>query len=136
MGIVSKTAFRFLRDVLIAIVVVAALWVFAVIYTTSSSRQQGAFYSHVRNLLAAHEQLHAQGALTNHPGVYAVSNRVTVSGLEFQCEFAADLPSLTNGESLVVATDGKVVWIDKLNKPAIVERRDGRIIVPRGFYEK
>jgi hypothetical protein len=136
MGIVSKTAFRFLRDVLIAIIAVVGLWVFAVIYTTSDSSRKGAFFSHVRELLAAHEQLHAQGALTNHPGVYAVSNRMTVSGLEFQCEFAAELPSLTNGEFLLVATDGTVVWIDNLKEPSIVRRRDGRIAVPRGFYEK
>jgi hypothetical protein len=136
MGIVSKTAFRFLRDVLIAIIAVVGLLVFAVIYTTSDSSRKGAFFSHVRELLAAHQQLHAQGALTNHPGVYAVSNRVTVSGLELQCEFAAELPSLPNGESLVVATDGTVVWIDNLKEPSIVRRRDGHIAVPRGFHEE
>jgi hypothetical protein len=136
MGIVSKTAFRFLRDVLIAIIAVVGLLVFAVIYTTSDSSRKGAFFSHVRELLAAHEQLHAQGALTNRPGVYAVSNQLTVSGHEFQCEFAAELPGLTNGESLVVATDGTLVWIDKLKGSAVVGRRDGRPLVPRGFYEK
>jgi hypothetical protein len=136
MGIVSKTAFRFLRDVLIAIIAVVGLWIFAVVYTTSDSSRKGAFFSHTRELLVAHEQLHAQGALTNPPGVYAVSNRVSASGHEFQCEFAAEIPGLTNGESLVVATDGTLVWTDRLKESSVVGHRDGHVIVPRGFYEK
>jgi hypothetical protein len=136
MSIVTKTAFRFLRDVAIAVIVVVALWLFAVIYTTGTSRQRRALVSHVRDLLAAHEQLHTQGAQTNYQGVYPVTNRVAASGLQFDCEFAAQLPGVTNGQSLLVATDGTVLWIDKQQEPTIVRDRDGRIAVPKGFYEQ
>jgi hypothetical protein len=136
MGIVTKTAFRFLRDITIAVIVVVALWLFAVIYTTGSSRHRRAFVSHVRDLVAAHEQLHTKGAQTNYPGVYPVTNRVAAGGLQFDCEFAAHLPGATNGESLLVATDGTVLWVGKRNEPTIVRDRNGRIAFPKGFHEE
>jgi hypothetical protein len=136
MGIVTKTAFRFLRDIAIAVIVVVVLWLFAVIYTTGASRHRRAFVSHVRDLVAAHEQLHTQGAQTNYPGVYPVTNRVAANDLQFDCEFAAHLPGVTNGESLLVATDGTVLWIDKRKQPSIVRDRNGRIAFPKGFYEQ
>jgi hypothetical protein len=137
MGIVSKTAFRFLRDLAIAVILVVAVWLFAIIYTTAASRQRHAFLSHVQDLLTAHEQLHTGGTQTNYPGVYPVTNRVAASGLQFDCEFAAHLPGLTNGESLLMATDGTVLWIDKGKEPTVV--RDGgrsRIAFPKGFHEE
>jgi hypothetical protein len=89
-------------------------------------------------LLIAHKQLHRHGIVTDVSAdtrVYAFTNEVTLGGFGFICELAADVPGLTNFGTLVITSDGTLIWIDQRTGPSIVRRPDGKFTTPERFRD-
>jgi hypothetical protein len=108
---------------------------FAFRYFHSLSIGRARLINSANDLLVAHEQLQQNGALTNHVRVQVFTNRVAVGGVAFHCVLAADLSDLADAGSLVAATDGTLIWIDKRTGPIVFRGSDHKIVIPRRFRD-
>jgi hypothetical protein len=107
-------------------------------YFHSNSVDRAHLVNTANELLIARKQLHRHGAITNasaNTRVYPFTNEVTLGGIGFICELAANVPGLTNVGTLVITTDGTLIWIDLRTGPAIVRRPDGKFTTPERFRD-
>ena len=114
-----------------ALVVIALL--FAFLYAHSLSIDRARLIHSANDLLVAQQQLQQNGVLTNQVRVQAITNQVTIGGVVFQCVMAATSSELADAGSLVAATDGTLIWIDKMTGPVVFRGSDKKIVIPRRF---
>jgi hypothetical protein len=114
-----------------ALVAIALL--FAFLYAHSLSVDRARLVNAANDLLVAQEQLHQNGVLTNLVRVEAITNQVAIGGAVFQCVLEATSPDLADAGTLVAATDGTLIWIDKATGPVVFRGPDKRIVMPRRF---
>jgi hypothetical protein len=139
-GFVPIILFGVIHDVKIALaifLVVLALF-FAFAYFHSKSIDRARLINTASALLAAHEQWHQHGSITNvsaYTRIYGFTNQVTVEGAEYFAELAADVPGLTNAGRLIATTDGTLIWMDRQSGPIIIRGQDRRIVMPRRFHD-
>ena len=80
------------------------------------SETRARFINNMNCLLEAHVELQQYGAFTNqfrHETVYPFTNRFTIDGTDYQCEFAVECEDFTNRGFLTITTNKTFVWIDK-----------------------
>jgi hypothetical protein len=124
--------------IMLGVAVLLLTLFFAFAYFHSRSIDRAWLVNSASALLGARKQLHQHGAITNFERdirVFTFTNLVTVDGTEFVCELAADVPGLTNAGSLVMTTDGTVIWIDKKTGPSIVRGKERGIVMPKRFRD-
>ncbi len=123
-----------MRGIVTIVALVIGIFI-AFSYFHSLSIDRARLIHSANDLLVAHQRLRQYGSLTNFSGVLVFTNRVIVGGAVFDCQFVADAPHLTEYGTLVVATEGTVIWIDKKTGPKVVRNADGRIEMPRRFHD-
>lgn len=102
-------------------------------YFHSKSIDRAHLINTANALTVAQKNIHRHGAITNasaYTSVYAFTNEVTLGGQGFTCELAADVPGLKNVGTLVITSDGTLIWIDRRTGPSIVRSLNGKLTIP------
>ena len=74
-------------------------------------------------LLEAQRQLHEHGSVTNksrNTTLEVRRERLTVSGINFGSELAAQVPGFADFGSLLLTTNGVFIWMDRKSAPMIL----------------
>ena len=85
-------------------------------YAAGRAETRARFINNMNDLLEAHVELQQYGAFTNQfrrETVYPFTNRFTIDGTDYQCEFAVECEDFTNRGFLTITTNKIFVWIDK-----------------------
>ena len=123
-------ALAVMKKVIIFGIVLAVLVVlfFGLLFALARSDNRARFINTMNCLLEAHVELQQYGAFTNqfrHETVYPFTNRFTIDGTDYQCEFAVECEDFANRGFLTITTNKMFVWVDKkrgvipLGKPSI-----------------
>ncbi len=115
------------------VLTVLVLGLFALVYGEASADRRAKFIATKASLMEADIELHKFGAFTNHfqdMSVYPYTNRFTIDGTDYQCEFAVECADFTNQGFLTITTNRIFVWVDKRRglMPLVTPR-----IFPPGF---
>jgi len=98
-----------------SLAVLVALF-FGLLYVLAVVDHRARFINNMNLLIEAHAELQEYGAFTNrfqHETVYPFTNRFTIDGKDYQCEFAVECEEFTNRGFLTITTNKMFVWIDK-----------------------
>jgi hypothetical protein len=102
--------------ILVAILVVVAVVLFVLLHSLAKSESRARFINTMNDLKEAHLELQSYGTFTNHfrdASVYLYTNRLTIDGTDYQCEFALESDEFRERGLLTITTNEIFVWIDK-----------------------
>lgn len=124
-----------MKTTVIAVVILLTLFL-GFRYFKERSLRRAEVYNSISELLSSENRWRQNGSLTNgNPGftVYPFTNRVTVSGTNFQCVMAVKAERIESFGFMALAADGTVLWIDREMAPCISRSDTGRLSMPERF---
>jgi hypothetical protein len=121
---------------ILAAIVLAVVLFFGLLYVLATADNRGKFINTESALIEAHIELQVCGAFTNHfryektYEMYPYTNRFTIDGTSYQCEYAAKRAEFKDRGFLTITTNQIFVWVDK--KRGVIPLVRPRIFPP-GF---